>query len=291
MRSRVWIDGRIVPAARARISVFDRGLLYGDAAFETIRVYDGRPFRWREHCRRLFATLARLSIPKPAADLRDALDHLLEACALREAAVRLTITRGVGEGLVPPPGLRPTVILMARPIPADLEEKRADGVAAIRLPFGRGRFGFTTGHKTTDYATAVRGRMLADRADAAEAIYVESDGTVSEATTSNVFAVRAGRLRTPPMEAGCLPGITRETVLGLARRAGFVVREKPLVAKELTSFDELFLTGSVIEILPVVRLDRRTIGTGRPGERTRALQDLYGRLVATTRKAALRARR
>src|SRR5690606_36196856 len=119
---------------------------------------------------------------------------------------------------------------------------------------GQGRFGFTSGHKTTDYAAAVQGRILARRRRAFEALYVEQDGTLSEATTSNVFAVRGGRLVTPPIAAGCLPGITRRLTMDLARRAGIRVVEQPLRASDPGSFDEMFLTGSVIEIVPVVRV-------------------------------------
>ena len=276
----VWLDGRIVSGARARISVLDRGFLYGDAAFETVRIYDGRPFLWSAHLRRLETTLRRLSIPKPGFDLRRALDELLSAAGLREAALRMTVTRGAGEGLVPPAGISPTVLLMVREIPPRLTSDRDKGVRAILLPFGRGRHGFTSGHKTTDYAAAVQGRMRASRRGAAEGIYVEDDGTVSEATTSNVFAVRRGRLLTPPLDAGCLPGITRASVLRLARRARMDVQEAALRAADLGDSDELFLTGSVIEILPVVRLDRRSIGDGAPGPRTRKLQELYRALVA-----------
>jgi len=271
----VWLDGRVVPAGRARISVFDRGLLYGDAAFETVRIYAGRPFRWREHRRRLATTLRRLAIRWPEVDLRRAITEVVDGARLREAGVRLTITRGIGEGLAPPDGLVPTVLLIPRPIPGGLEEARALGVDVIRLPFGQGRFGFTSGHKTTDYAAAVQGRILARRAHAFEALYVEADGTSSEATTANIFAVRRGRVVTPPTAAGCLPGITRELVLRLARRQGLGVHERVLRADELTDADELFLTGSVIELIPVVRVDRRKIATGVPGTITRRLQAAY----------------
>lgn len=280
----VWLDGRVVPASRARVSVFDRGLLYGDAAFETVRIYGGKPFRWREHLRRLTTTLKRLAIPLPAANLRDAIDDVVSAARLPEASVRLTITRGVGEGLAPPPGLEPTVLLIPRPIPAGLDDARADGVNVIRLPFGQGRFGFTSGHKTTDYAAAVQGRIRARAAGAFEAIYVEEDGAISEATTSNVFGIRRGRLTTPPVAGGCLPGITRELVLSLARKAGIPTHEGAVQASEVHEFDEVFLTGSVIELVPVVRVDERPVGDGLPGPITAKLQKAYARRVAAARK-------
>ena len=275
----VWLNGRVVPASRARLSVFDRGLLYGDAAFETVRIYAGRPFRWREHRRRLRATLSRLSIPWPKVDFEAALADVIRGSRLTEAALRLTVTRGVGEGLAPPSGLEPTVLLIPRRIAADIEQMRLRGATVIGLPFGQGRFGFTSGHKTTDYAAAVQGRILARRAGAFEALYVEADGTLSEATTSNVFVVRRGRLITPPIATGCLPGITRDLVMKLARREGLDVREQTIRAAELGGIDEMFLTGTVIEQVPITRVDRARIGDGRPGPITRQLQSAYGRLV------------
>ena len=265
--------------------MFDRGLLYGDAAFETVRVYQGRPFRWEQHRRRLRTTLARLAIPFPEVDLRQATADLLEAAGMPDASVRLTITRGVGEGLAPGPGLTPTVLLIPRAIPEGIQEARARGVAVIRLPFGHGQHGFTTGHKTTDYAAAVQGRILAARNDAFEALYVEQDGTISEATTSNVFCVRRGQLLTPPVGAGCLPGITRELVLQIARRSGIPIRETPLRSRDLGRAEEVFLTGSVIEIVPVVRIDGSPLGAGTPGEITTRLQRAYQRRVAALRKS------
>ncbi len=278
----VWLDGRVVAAARARISVFDRGLLYGDAAFETVRIYRGRLFKWREHRRRLASTLDRLAIAFPRIDLEAAILDVVAAARLTEAAVRLTITRGVGEGLAPPEGLEPTVLLIPRPIPVGLDDARTDGVAVIRLPFGQGRSGFTSGHKTTDYAAAVQGRLLAGQAGAFEALYVESDGALSEATTSNIFLVRNKRLLTPPLAAGCLPGITRELVFRLAQKAGISVRETPLATEDLGRADELFLTGTVIEIVPVTRVD--DIELGPPGTITRQLQQAYRQLIQTTRR-------
>ncbi|MDG2308379.1 MAG: aminotransferase class IV [Candidatus Binatia bacterium] len=280
----VWLDGRVLPASRARVSVFDRGLLYGDAAFETVRVYRGKPFRWREHRKRLATTLKRLAIPFPRTDLRRAIDEVLEAARLTEAAVRLTITRGVGEGLAPSAKLDPTLLLIPRPVPAGLEDARINGVSVIRLPFGQGRHGFTTGHKTTDYAAAVQGRILAARADAFEALYVEEDGSLSEATTSNVFVVKRGRLLTPPVTAGCLPGITREVVLQIAEKEGLPTREQVLQAGPLEDADEIVLTGSVIEVMPVVRLDDSPVGTGAPGPVTTLLQRAFRRRVAAALK-------
>lgn len=287
---RVWLNGRILPAARARIPVFDRGFLYGDAVFETVRLYQGHPFLWRRHLRRLHRSMARLGLRRPAFDLEAAVIDYAEACKLTEGAIRITITRGVGEGLVPPAGIEPTVLMTSRPVPPGLADQRAAGVGVIRLPFGHGGESVVTGHKTTGYAAAVQGRIRAEREGAFEAIYVESDGNISEATTSNVFAFFGSVLHTPPLAAGCLPGITRQVVLELAERAGIRVRETPLPAKRLERASELFLTGSVIEILPAVRLDGLPVARGTPGRKTLELAAAYRTRVSRHIRAALRRR-
>jgi len=262
--------------------VYDRGLLYGDAVFETVRFYDCEPFLWERHRRRLAASLAHFAIPAGTDDLHGAALRVLARNRLRDAAVRITVTRGEGEGLLPSGRRAPTVLVAARPIPAVLPAQRRAGIRAITLPFGRGTGGFTRGHKTTEYLAAVSGRLVAERRHADDAIFVESDGAVSEGTSSNVFVVKRRSLSTPPLVSGCLPGITRALVLAEARRARFRVRTERLTVDRLRAADEVFLAASVIEILPVVRLDGRRIGTGDPGPVTRALQDRYARLVSRT---------
>ena len=278
----VWIDGSIVRSDRARVSALDRGFLFADGVFETVRCYAGRPFLWERHEARMRASLRRFGIARPAFDLGAAIHALLGACRLADAAVRVTITRGVGAALVPSPGLRPTTLVTAREVEPDLEALRSRGVAAIRLPFGHGQGGVGRGHKTLDYLPAVLGATLARRRHAREGLYVEADGTISEGTTSNLFAVLDGRLHTPWLASGCLPGITRSIVLTIARRAGLAVAEGAVAGEALDRAEELFLASSVIELLPVVRLDGRKVGDGRPGARTRLLHESYRRLVRRT---------
>jgi branched-subunit amino acid aminotransferase/4-amino-4-deoxychorismate lyase len=277
--SRVWLNGKIVRARDARLSIFDRGFLYGDAVFETVRLYEGHPFLWQRHRKRLQHSLDRLGLPHPETKLEDAIEELSLACRLSDAAVRITVTRGVGEGLIPPEGLSPTILLTARTVPEDLATQRASGVAVIRLPFGNGGQSVVTGHKTTSYAAAIQGRLQAARTGAYEAIYVEADGRISEATTSNVFAVFGRTLHTPPLEAGCLPGITRQIILELAQRANLRVREAPIEAARLDRASEIFLTGSVIEVLPVSILDGTAVGKVVPGPITTQLSRAYNKRV------------
>ncbi len=277
--SRVWLDGKIIRARDARLSIFDRGFLYGDAVFETVRLYGGKPFLWQRHRARLQRSLDRLGIPSPGRKLEKAIAELSSACSLRDAAIRITVTRGVGEGLIPPEGLSPTILLTARHIPEELPDQRSSGVSVIRLPFGNGGQSVVTGHKTTSYAAAVQGRIAATENGAYEAIYVEAGGRISEATTSNVFAVFGDTLHTPPLEAGCLPGITRQMVLELARKADLPVREAPIKAERLGRAAEIFLTGSVIEILPVAHLDATPVGRAAPGPITLRLARAYHQRV------------
>ena len=281
-RDVVSLDGRLVPAARATVSVYDRGFLYGDAVFETVRAYGGRLFLWPLHARRLAASLRTFGISPPRVDLPHAALSVLAARGLAEAAVRVTVSRGTGEGLVAPHGLQPTVVVTAREIPSELPEQRRRGVAVVVLPFGRGHGSVTDGHKTNAYLPAVLGKTRAAARGAFEGLYVERDGTVSEGTTSNVFAVRDGRLLTPPLDAGCLPGVTRQTVLRLAQQAGLECVSTAIAATELLEMDELFLTASTIEVLPIVRIGRRRVGNGTPGPTTRLLQERYRAFVERT---------
>ncbi len=274
MKALVWLDGRIVAHRRATIPIDDRGFLFGDAVFETLRLDGGRPRALAAHLGRLRRTLRAWHFPKLPWDLGAAIDELVRAARIEDAALRITVTRGSGATLVPPPDLVSRVLLVPRPIPPELPLLRERGVAVVRLPFGRGPGRLTAGYKTTDYLTAVAGRMAAERAGAFEALYVEPGGLISEGTTSNVFVVRRGRLCTPPLSAGCLPGVTRAFVMARARSMGLEVEEAPLPATRLARCDEAFLTGSVIEILPVTQIDGAPLGDGRPGPVTRRLATL-----------------
>ena len=285
----VWLDGELVRTDRARVSAFDRGFLFGDGVFETLRCQERQPLFWKPHHDRLRRSLRRFAIDAPGWDLRSAIVSLLDACLMSDAAVRVTVTRGVEATLAPSSGLPPTTLITAREVDPALGQLRDSGIAAIRLPFGHGTGGITTGHKTLAYLPSVLGSARARRSGAREALFVEADGTVSEGTTSNLFASIGGELRTPPLESGCLPGVTRSLVMMLARRAGHPIEERPIAADELDHTDELFVTGSVAEVLPVVRLDGRPVASGRPGELTRLLQASYERLVRRTLARSSRA--
>jgi branched-subunit amino acid aminotransferase/4-amino-4-deoxychorismate lyase len=279
----VWLNGRTLPAARARIAALDRGLLHGDGAYDTWRTYGGEPFAVAAHVRRLAAAARALGLPPPgpAALWVARSRRLVRRCGLRDAAVRLTITRGAaGETPLPTRTPPPTRLLTVRPLPADLARRQAHGVAAVLLPFPRSAGAPWAALKLVGNPSAVVGRRLAARRRADEGFYVAADGCVTEGTTTNVFAVTGRGLVTPPADGTLLAGVTRERVLRLARAAGIPVDEAPLRAAALVRAAELFVTASTVEILPVVRLDGRPIGDARPGPVTRRLQALYAADVA-----------
>jgi branched-subunit amino acid aminotransferase/4-amino-4-deoxychorismate lyase len=285
----VWLNGRVVAAARARVPALDRGLLHGDGAYDTWRTYAGRPFAVDAHIRRLAAATRALALPAPgSAPTWAARSRLLaRRNGLADAAVRLTITRGdAGDALAPHRSARPTRLLTVRPLPPDLAQRQAHGVAVVLLPFPRdvgppwGRL------KLIGHASAVAGRTLAARRKADEGLYVTAHGEVTEATTANVFIVERDGIVTPPLETGILPGVTRALVLKLARRAGLAVHEEPITASRLKDAAEVFLTASTVEVLPVVRIDTHRQASGKPGPITRLLQDAYTAHVRTTLRRA-----
>jgi D-amino acid aminotransferase len=279
----VWLNGRLADARTARISALDRGLLHGDGVYDTWRTYDGRPFALAAHLRRLSSAARRLRLPAPGPsgpwDARTRL--LLRRNALPDGALRLTITRGdAGTAPIPSERARPTLLLTVRPLPATLARLQARGVRVVLLPFGRDAGPDWGDVKVVGHASAVVGKMLALRRRAFDGLYVTRDGVVTEATTANVFAVEDGSLVTPPADGAILRGVTRDLVLRLARRLSIPTREAALPADRVRCADELFLTASTIEIVPVGRVDARRIGDGRPGPMTRALQTAYRDAVA-----------
>ncbi len=279
------LNDRLVPAARATISALDRGFLYGDGLFETVRTYAGQPFGLEHHLARLARSARTFRIPfeRDAGYWRPRVARLLRANGLAraDAAVRLTVSRGAGPlGLRPPAGLVPTTLLVASALDPHLGAAQARGVTVTFFPY-RLVTATLPSHKTLHYLPAVLGKMLASRAGAWESLYVDTDDDVLEGTTSNVFIARRGTLVTPPLR-GILPGVTRRFLTAVARRASVPMREAPIPCAELLRADEVFLTASTIEVLPVVRVGRHRIGDGRPGPLTTRLQRKYRDLVNVT---------
>lgn len=275
-----WLDGRLVPEAEAQISAFDRGFLYADSLFETLRVYGGQAFRLAAHEQRLTASARVLGLPLPDLDPPAVVARLLEANGLADASVRVTVTRGPSlAGPRPSPGGAPTLLLQARPLRPGLAAQAQDGLAARRLPWPlRARGLWLQTHKTGAYLSSVvaLGQVLPDE----EPILENTDGQLAEGATSNLFWVRGSRLFTPHPDAGCLPGVTRALVLELAPALGLATDEGFFPATDLAGADEAFLTNSVIEVTPLVTVDGRPVAGGLPGPVTRALQQAYRATVA-----------
>ena len=253
----VWLNGRIVRGESAAVSVFDRGV-HGGGLFETLRVYDGRPFAWERHMERLVLSAAELGFPVPPSptQLRDAVGEVLEACALSDAVVRVTVTRGVTGGRP----VRTSAWVEAEPVGSRLwpgarqrhpEDGGPLGARAVlsQVPFTPG---FLGRHKTTSRLALDLAREEARAVGAEEVLLISPDGDVLEGAASNVFVVRAGGdIFTPPLEADVLPGVTRATVLELCRPLGIIAHEAPVPLEMLRWASEVFVTNSVQELLPL----------------------------------------
>ncbi|HET8946932.1 MAG TPA: aminotransferase class IV [Candidatus Polarisedimenticolia bacterium] len=271
----VHVDGRLVEEADARISVFDRGLLYGDGVFESMRAVAGRIFRLEAHLERLerSAALAEFDRLPERAVLASHLRALLEANGLLDARLRLTLTRGAGRpGDYVHASGPPTRIITAAPFSGLDPRLYEEGVGLAVV--GRQAVPaavLDAAIKTTSRLSAVLARREAARAGAFEAALLDASGHLTEGTTSNIFLVEAGRLLTPAADGAALPGVTRAVVLEAAHAAGLPVEERPLPAALLFEADEIFLTNTSWEVLPVTRVDGRPAGGGRPGPRSAAL--------------------
>lgn len=250
----VWLNGRFLRASRASVGVLDRGLLYGDALFETWRTYSGRPFAVSLHLERLAESARRIALPVPDFDWEATGAGLLERNGLAgdDAAVRLTVTRGRGAaGLLPPSRPRPTALLTCRPVDPALIRLRRTGVTAAILPFSPGLDGVLQSVKTTAYLPAILGKVWARGRGAFEGLYSTERGEILEGATSNVFVVESGRLLTPPATRGVLPGVTRSLVIEIARHSGIRVAESRLTVDRLRQADEAFLTATSLEVMPI----------------------------------------
>jgi branched-chain amino acid aminotransferase len=281
----VYIDGRLYRPEEACISVFDHGLLYGDGVFEGIRVYDRRIFRLDAHLERLEASARaiRLAIPLARPALADAVRETVRASGRRDGYLRLVVTRGDGPlGLDPLTCRAPRVIIIVAEVALYPPELYRDGIRVITAATRQVAAASVDPRiKSLNYLKNVLARLEAHDAGAAEALMLNPEGFVAECTADNVFAVRGERLLTPPATDGALDGITAAAVRELAAADGLVCEERRLARYDLFVADECFLTGTGAELIPVVALDGRTIGDGRPGPITRrlatALQQLAGR--------------
>lgn len=278
----VSIDGRIVGSDEAVVSVYDRGFLYGDSVFETVRTYDQQPFALAEHLERLARSAAFVHIPLPVAlgDLDREVRAVIQAAENVESYARIMLTRGTGPiGLDPTSPLVPLRVILVEPLQPPAPSLYEQGIGVILVQTQRA--GDATGGtaKVGNYLASVLALSKARAEGAHEALILNLRGEVAEGTTSNVFMVRDGAVVTPPLDAGILPGITRARLLAAARAEGIEIREAPIVPDELRSADEVFISSSIREVLPVVRIDGAPVGDARPGPITKALHRAFQRSI------------
>jgi branched-chain amino acid aminotransferase len=280
---KVFIDGKYYDGRAAKISVFDHGLLYGDGVFEGIRAYHGRVFKLREHIDRLFcsAKAILLNIPMSHAHLMHA---VVEACRknkIHDGYIRLVVTRGIGTlGLNPNRCKNPSVIIIADKIQLYPPAFYQKGMEIVTVPTTRNlHSALNPAIKSLNYLNNILAKIEANQAGCEEAVMLNAEGFVAECSGDNLFIVKKGALLTPPLSAGALYGITRGVVMELAEEEGLTVSEPNLTRYDLFNADECFLTGTGAEIVPVVKIDGRVVGTGKPGPITRKLEEEYRTLT------------
>jgi branched-chain amino acid aminotransferase len=280
---KIFIDGKYYDERDAKVSVFDHGLLYGDGIFEGIRAYHGRVFKLKEHIDRLFysAKAILLEIPMSPAQITRAVVEVCRENKIRDGYIRLVVTRGMGTlGLNPKSCKRPSVIIIADKIQLYPPEVYRRGLDIITVPTTRNlHSALNPAIKSLNYLNNILAKIEANNGGCEEAVMLNAEGFVAECTGDNLFIVKNGALLTPPLWAGALYGITRQTVIELAEASGLKVSEPNLTRYDLFSADECFLTGTGAEIVPVVKIDGRVIGAGKPGRVTRRLEDEYHALT------------
>jgi branched-chain amino acid aminotransferase len=280
---KVWINGTLYEKQDARISVYDHGLLYGDGVFEGLRSYGGRVFRLEQHLARLWnsAKAILLSIPLAREEMARAVNETLKANELQDAYIRLVVTRGAGTlGLDPNRTSDPQVIVITDHIAVYPPELYRQGLEIVTASTMRNHpSALNPRIKSLNYLNNILAKIECLQAGCMEALMLNHKGEVAECTADNIFLVRDGVLLTPPTDAGVLEGITRDAVIELARASGREVREVPITRHDVYIADECFLTGTAVEVIAVVKIDSRKIGTGAPGPITRDLKQRFDKLT------------
>jgi len=278
----VWVNGSQVDAGVPHLSALDRGFTLGDGLFETLRLYGRRLFRLDQHLMRLQVGCHALGIPMPASlsEMMLSVVHAGARAGYANATVRLTVTRGVGpRGVAPPPSPEPTVVIVMHPLTGSNGVVYERGITARIAAGRRNDRSATAGLKTLAYVDAVLALAQARAAGADDALFLDTRDHLAEATSSNLFLVVGDTLCTPPLSCGVLPGITRAAILECARELGVGTAERELSLEDLARSHEAFLTSSVRELVPLVRVEDRAVANGAPGPLTRRCMDAYANLV------------
>jgi len=281
--TKVYINGKLLDKSEAKVSVYDHGLLYGDGVFEGIRVYSGKVFRLREHIDRLYESARHiwLEIPLSRDQMTKAVEDTVRANNKHDGYIRLVVTRGAGSlGLDPRKTTDPQVIIIVDDIALYPPEVYESGLEVVTAATIRNHPNAVNPRiKSLNYLNNILAKIEAVRAGCLEAIMLNQHGDVAECTGDNIFVVKKGELRTPPLHAGILEGVTRNAVMELARQANIPVREMTLTRHDVYAADECFLTGTAAEVIAVVKCDGRVISGGKPGPVTRQLREAFHRLA------------
>ncbi|HVP10820.1 MAG TPA: aminotransferase class IV [Phycisphaerae bacterium] len=283
MSSLVFFNGKILPAAEARVSAFDAGFTHAAGLFETLRVYNGRIMRFGDHAQRLLASAKALhmAVDVTAEYLEQGIREVLAANKLDEARVRLTVTPGPipkpGDTGEVPPGV--TTVITAEPVRMYPPELYKQGMRVCICPYRQNRLDPLAGHKTLAYLPRLLAMKDAAERKCNESLWFNTDNRLAEGSVCNVFTVQKGVVVTPPLDTPVLPGTVRKAVIEVAKAAGMSVEERSIDINELLGSEEVFLTGSVLEIMPVTAIERHEVGTGEVGAVTRRLRELYAELV------------
>ena len=280
----VFIDGEYHPKSEAVVSVYDHGFLYGDGVFEGIREYNGIVFQLKQHIKRLYEgiKITRINLQISEAEMEKGVIEILRRNNLMDAYIRLVVSRGRGNlGLDPRSCPKPSVIIMSEPVgPAHGKEAKERGITAVISSYRRDNVDGTSHElKSLNYIQSILAKFQAIDASADEALMLDNRGLVSEFHGSNVFMVKDNRVSTPSSSAGVLPGITRARVMRLADELGYELRDRAITPFELLTADEVFLTGTMAEIVPVVKINGVPIGNGRPGPVTKEIIRNFQRIT------------
>lgn len=283
MSLKIYISGKFYSKDEAKISVYDHGLLYGDGVFEGMRSYDGKVFRHQDHLERLYASARAicLEIPMSMEEMAAAVEETLEINNIKDGYIRLVITRGSGSlGLDPYQCRVPEIIIIADKITLYPEDFYVKGLEIITASTMRNHpAALNPRIKSLNYLNNILAKIEGLQSGCIEALMLNHKGEVAECTGDNIFIVRKGKLYTPPTDACILEGITRDAVIDLARAAGIEVFETALTRHDIFVADEMFLTGSAAEVIPVIKVDSRKIGEGVPGPMTKDLITRFRKLV------------
>lgn len=279
----ICLNGDFVTREDAKVSVYDHGFLYGDGIFEGIRAYDGNVFRLDEHLARLYdsAKSIMLAIPYSIEEIRELIVETVRRNAFRSCYIRLVVSRGVGNlGLDPASCKRPNVIIIAEQLALYPQEFYEQGMEIVTVATRRSKSDVLNPQvKSLNYLNNIMVKLEAKLAGVSEALMLNAEGYVAEGSGDNIFIVKRGELLTPPTYVGVLEGITRNAIIEVGRELGYTVRESQFTRHDVYTAEEVFLTGTAAEVIPVIKVDGRSIGNGQPGQHTLALLKRFQELV------------